>query len=229
VTTSTTSKPRETTEAPSFTPDCKLASIVTRHIPPSTPARVLDVECGHGDRCYTIARALPAADITGIDRDESDVKRALSRRGSEEGGKRVAFVRGDYLGFRRDPVDLVVADAGLESLEGVAKNQSRRDALFAKISRDLAPEGLLILTLPNESIINRALWLVRGTIGEKIRFRGETLASRIPEATLRDGEALRTFLRAVCDLDFVADYPLAPSNPCGLRLSSAVFRKRPEK
>jgi ubiquinone/menaquinone biosynthesis C-methylase UbiE len=99
----------------------ELADFIARHAP--TPARVLEIGCGHGD----LARALDAAgyDVTAIDPAAPDgpIFRKIKLEELEEDG---------------EPFDLVVASRSLHHVTDL-------DGALAKVTRLLRPRGVLVL------------------------------------------------------------------------------------
>jgi trans-aconitate methyltransferase len=205
--------PKETAgTTASVLPDrcAKLTAIIARHVNPLQPMRILEVGCRCGDQIFSLARAFPAAELTGVDISRNNIATALKRRESEEGGERITFIGTDFLAFRGQPFDLVLADSSLEKLE------VRRDALFPKLSRDLAAGGLLVISLPDSGAFNRTLWAARRLLRARRRYR--------PPAHVHS-EELRRFLSEVCGLRHAASYPVGPRNFFAPRERTSVWTK----
>jgi ubiquinone/menaquinone biosynthesis C-methylase UbiE len=100
---------------------------------PVKPERVLEVECGHGDGVFFLAREYPAARVRGVDASAEEIEAAVARVGLDPEG-RVAFKRGRprHLPYPDDFFDLVAqTEGGLRP---------------AEIARVLRPDGHLVLT-----------------------------------------------------------------------------------
>ncbi len=99
--------------------------------------RVLDAACGEGYGTAMLAQA-GAASVTGVDVDETTVRRARERYG-------LGFEVGDIaaLPFGDDSFDLVVCFETIEHVE------DPRTAL-AELARVLDPSGLLVISTPNK-------------------------------------------------------------------------------
>jgi 2-polyprenyl-3-methyl-5-hydroxy-6-metoxy-1,4-benzoquinol methylase len=104
--------------------------------------RVIDLGCGQGDFLREAARELPDAELVGIDLSETGL--AIARKKSPD----VRFFRSDFSQAEALPAELqgwathVVCSEILEHLD------EPRDLLRA-VKRLLAPEGLLVITVPS--------------------------------------------------------------------------------
>jgi len=71
----------------------------------------------------------------------------------------------DYSRFEGGPFDLIVSNSTLHLIDSVPS-----DAVFGRISRQLAPRGTLIISIPSSSLGNHLLWLSR-RLARRIRSR----------------------------------------------------------
>lgn len=106
--------------------------------PPSiSTARVLEIGCAHGVNSMAMAARLPNASFVGIDVDAQAIETASRRAGEAELGN-VRFEAVDVRAFQTDDAyDYVIAH-GVLSWVPLAVG----DAVFALMSRVLAPDGL---------------------------------------------------------------------------------------
>ncbi|GGZ09194.1 class I SAM-dependent methyltransferase [Streptomyces poonensis] len=112
---------------------------VHRRLADAPHGRVLDLGCGLGWSTIALARAFPAARLTGIDLDAASVEEA--RRNAREAGLggRVSFARADAAGVRPDdPVDLVTV---FEALHDMADPVGA----LAAVRGLLAPSGAVLV------------------------------------------------------------------------------------
>jgi trans-aconitate methyltransferase len=110
----------------------------------ATPMRVLDLGVHRGDELVLLERYLPGASIVAVDRDASALAIARSRF------PHVQFVEADVMAlpdldaFARGRFDLVVAIGLLQS--GALDD---RELLRRIVQQHLAPDGAIILGIPN--------------------------------------------------------------------------------
>jgi SAM-dependent methyltransferase len=101
-----------------------------------TPARIVDVGCGTGEIARRLALKYPAAQVTGVDLEESHLARARER--CQDLGTRVRFVRGDALGLDLPPAsfDLAVSRHLVQAVPDAEK-------VYSEMQRVLVPGGRL--------------------------------------------------------------------------------------
>ena len=117
---------------------------------PDAPGRtILDLGCGTGDLALALMRHRPESRVTGIDLSPANIEEA--RRRSDA----ILFLAGDYLDWRTEPFAMMVADSVLHLIDAPL------DAIAAKIAGDLLPGGLVVATVPDAALRNRALLLLR--------------------------------------------------------------------
>jgi SAM-dependent methyltransferase len=133
----------------------QMRDIVVAHLTATGPLRVLDLGCGTGSLAWLLADALPAASVTGIDVSPSNILAAFAQAGSHASSARVGFEVADYLEYRADPFDAIVADGVLHLIAGDT------DALVRKIAGDLRADGIFICSMPFDCLYNRTFAVVR--------------------------------------------------------------------
>jgi len=122
----------------------------SRALKPLADRRVLDVGCGAGLLCEPLARL--GGEVTGVDAALENVSAAQAH--AEGSGLAVDYRCGDVAALGLTGFDLVCA---LEVIEHVADKRAFIGALAAA----LAPDGLMVLSMPNRTARSRLL-LVEG-------------------------------------------------------------------
>jgi SAM-dependent methyltransferase len=214
---------------------------VLRHVDTDRRLRVLDVGCGTGRQLFGLARALPKAQLVGVDVSEPSIAEAERARPEQDPDGRIEFVAADYLAYQGGRFDLIISDSTLQNIP------ASTEALFGKIRSDLADDGLLIATLPCACATNhllsaarRALHAVRGRWTDRLilsvakwlhggRYHEELLRQRVPYAYMvprrYDGPQLRRLLAGRFALDLKAEYSVTV--PLGKpRHKMLLFRSR---
>ena len=117
----------------------------------TSPRKVLDIATGTGDLAMALARALPAAEITGVDLSEGmlEVGRVKVERAGM--GGRVSFSVADALGlpFGDNSFDAVTVAYGVRNFEHL-------DRGYAEMLRVLRPGGMLCvleLSVPSAALV----------------------------------------------------------------------------
>ena len=106
--------------------------------------RMLDLGCGSGAVAIAAAKQRPDMQIVALDIGAANVAAARARAEAEGLGPRVEAVHADYLSWRAGPFDLIVSDSVLYVVPGSDEN------LAACLAADLAPGGMLVVTMPIE-------------------------------------------------------------------------------
>jgi 2-polyprenyl-6-hydroxyphenyl methylase/3-demethylubiquinone-9 3-methyltransferase len=121
-----------------------------RSVRPLAGKRALDVGCGAGLLCEPLARL--GAQVTGIDAAPENI--AAAREHAEAMGLAIDYRCGDLATMGLGTFDLVTA---MEVFEHVADQA----AFVAALAASLAPDGLMVLSMPNRTLQSRLL-LVEG-------------------------------------------------------------------
>jgi SAM-dependent methyltransferase len=106
-----------------------------------TPARVLEVGCGKGVNLFSLARAFPDVEFTGIDIDEARIDAAKAEQARNPNAyKRIRLVHGDAarMPFDSDSFDIVLSILAVEKMAPI------RDKVLAEIAR-VSSEHVLML------------------------------------------------------------------------------------
>ena len=163
-----------------------MRDIVLEHVPRDRPIRVLDLGCGTGSLVLRLAKALPAAELVGIDVSPTNIGAAQRRSDAELRG-RLRFVVADYLAFRDAPFDVIVSDGVLHLIAAPT------NTLIAKLAADLKPDGLLVCDMPHDCAYNwccavrRGLRMIRSPITDAVILA----AGRLLHSQQMDDDRLR--------------------------------------
>jgi trans-aconitate 2-methyltransferase len=214
---------------------------VLERLAPMPGERILDIGCGTARLTVELIARVGAGLVVGLDRSESMLREAASRRGAPVAGPhdlavdppRIHYVRGDGAALPFvDAFDAVFSTATFHWIHD-------HDALFASIGRALAPSGRLVAQCGGGPNLNRLLtrtarlmatdryapyfegweepWFfadVPGTIG-RLRRAGFTAIDVTLEpapTTLGDAERFAEFVSCVCVRHHVARVP-EPERP----------------
>ncbi|MGH7279706.1 MAG: class I SAM-dependent methyltransferase [Candidatus Rokuibacteriota bacterium] len=147
---------------------------------PAAGDRVLEVGCGGG---HLLAR-VPAGRRLGLDLSRSLLARTAGRIGGRRG-----LVQGDaeQLPFRNGAVDRAYCSEVLEHLPSPA-------AAVAEIRRVLTPRGVMVLSVPNERLINAVKALLRALRLDRLLLGGGATDYAMP-ARMDDEWHLHAFDR----------------------------------
>ena len=164
------------------------AGQVVRRVRADAPLRVLDIGCGTGEHVFALAARLPRATLHGVDVSPANIEQAERLRSASAVAGRISFSCADYLQHRAGSFDLVVSDSALHLIPGDTA------ALMRKIAADLAPQGLLMASLPDCGLYNRTLWGLRRMLAAMRSKWLDELALAISLRVYR-GRYDETFLR----------------------------------
>ena len=132
----------------------RFSRIVAERVEAAAP-RVLDLGCGSGELLVALARALPAAELVGVDLSRPNV--VAARRAAEAAGvaDRVRLVEADVMIFEDRPFDLIVSWGTLHLIPTDALTQFRR------IANLLVEGGHFVNAMPFRGGYNTLLHAVR--------------------------------------------------------------------
>ncbi|WP_271079384.1 bifunctional 2-polyprenyl-6-hydroxyphenol methylase/3-demethylubiquinol 3-O-methyltransferase UbiG [Aurantiacibacter sp. MUD61] len=119
-------------------------------IKPLAGKSALDVGCGAGLLCEPLARM--GAEVTGVDAAPENTQVAALH--AEGAGLDIRYVPGELGSLGLGKFDLVTC---MEVIEHVAD----KAAFLAQLAAHLAPDGLMVLSTPNRTLISKA-FLVEG-------------------------------------------------------------------
>ena len=221
----------------------RMCGLVVEHAAKDHGVEILDLGCGTGSLVFLLAAALPSARLTGLDVSAPNISRAEEQRVSLDAATaaRIRFELADYLARPASPVDVIVSDGVLHLIPGDTR------ALFAKLSADLHPGGLLVACLPYDCVYNyafamlrRVLRLVRSRALDALILRiGRMLhGSQMDDRGLREripymyvapqrlaGRRLRETIAPQAGLGLIARHPMPSVSLSQLRHEVLVFQK----
>jgi len=220
-----------------------MCDLVLKHVPRERAIELLDVGCGTGSLVFLLARALPAATVTGIDVSAPNIHAAEALRATLDAAtkSRVRFEQADYLARRSAPVDVLTSDGVLHLIPGSTQ------ALFAKLAADVRDGGVLVIDMPYDcgynyafALARRALRLLRSRWLDAVIFRiaraihgkemsDDWLRERVPymylPPTRLAGRRLRDEIAPSVGLRLVARYPMPSTSLSQLRHEVLLFEK----
>jgi SAM-dependent methyltransferase len=221
----------------------RMRDIVLQHVPRTRAIEMLDVGCGTGSLVFLLARALPAAMLTGLDVSAPNILTAEAQRTQLDAGmrKRIHFEQVDYVARAVSPVDAITSDGVLHLIPGDTR------ALFARLSADLRPGGTLVVSMPYDcaynyafAMLRRVLRLIRsraldalvlqvGRILHGKEMDDEGLRERIPYMYIPPqrlaGRSLRETIAPSVGLRLIAQHPMASVSLSQLKHEALVFEK----
>jgi trans-aconitate 2-methyltransferase len=217
-----------------------LLAVIERLLAKNRPSRILDVGCGTGAQLIDIAATFQLAQCVGIDLSLWNV--ANARRMASDARLRLHFRHGDYLSFVSEPFDVILADSVLQNVP------VSTGTLAVKLSTDLNPGGLLIVSIPYDCVYNRLIWtsrrvfrLARGPFLERVAVRvarllhpswsADMIRERIPYLYLLpervDSENVRDTLLTAGRLAVLQEQEVPHVSPVQPKHRLVVFRKQP--
>ena len=132
--------------------------------------RFLEVGCGHGFMLAEVARSGIFSFCLGADISMPSLMEARQRVGTS----RLAMGDGSALGFKTGSFDAVC-------LTEVIEHVPDQVAVLKEAARMLAPGGILVVTAPNEALINRLKAVVHGLKLDRLLFWSYKPSQRMDE------------------------------------------------
>ncbi len=222
----------------------RMCELVLAHSPRDRASLVLDVGCGTGSLVFLLAGALPSATLVGLDVSAPNLAAAEAHRATldESTASRVRFELADYLARPATPADVVTSDGVLHLMPGDTR------ALFAKLSADVRPQGVLVVCMPYDcaynyafAMLRRLLRLLRSPVLDAAilaigrRMHGATMSDdglreRVPYMYMPPerlaGRRLRESIAPAVGLHLIARHPMPSTSPSQLKHEVLVFEKR---
>ena len=133
----------------------ELTDLIARFVPEDRALRLLEIGCGTGELLCGLASILPLTTMTGIDISPGNIEQARQR--AQEAGmeQHLQFRAGDYLSSLFEEHDVIISVSTLHLID------QPTERILGKVVEGLAPGGLFIFTMPDNSLFNHALWLLR--------------------------------------------------------------------
>lgn len=132
--------------------------------------RFLEIGCGHGFFLAEAERSRLFASCVGADISMDSLREARQRTSEA----RLVLADGEYLGFRGGAFDAVC-------LTEVIEHVPDQVAVLKEASRMLAPGGILVVTAPNERLINQLKTVVYGLRLDRLLFWSYKPSQRMDE------------------------------------------------
>jgi 2-polyprenyl-3-methyl-5-hydroxy-6-metoxy-1,4-benzoquinol methylase len=220
----------------------RMRDLVMRHLTKRSAIRVLDLGCGTGSLVVELATALPNAFVTGLDISGPNIAAARVRLADHPASGRIVLERADYLTFRAEPFDLIVADGVLHLIPGPTS------ALMAKLAADLEANGLLVCAMPYDCLYNRvasvgrrllracrspatdALILATGRLLHGSEMTDDGLKERVPYMYIPperlETRALATAVAPSVGLYVIRQYAMPSTSAAQLKHRVTVFERR---
>jgi trans-aconitate 2-methyltransferase len=111
-------------------------------VPLDNPGRVYDLGCGSGNTTRLLQQRWPNARITGVDSSPEMLAEARRAKPDSKARHALDYTQGELATWLPDdPVDLLYSNAALHWLGG-------HEALFPKLMKALAPQGVLAVQMP---------------------------------------------------------------------------------
>lgn len=133
-----------------FNKESPISAEVLKPFCKKVPTRIMDLGCGTGNNLFMIEESIPNVDLMGIDISATNISQA-EKNAEKNSNNKISFQLTDYLNYITKPFDIIYADSVLHLIV------SADDTLFQKLSKDLLPHGVLIVTMPYSCLYNNLL------------------------------------------------------------------------
>jgi trans-aconitate methyltransferase len=121
----------------------------TSHLSEKSGLSVLEVGCATGQELSPLLAMFPSHRFTGLDISVENVREAV---GLHPGAK---WVASDYMTFASAPFDLIISERSISVF------QCTDDELAAKLAKDLMPNGIAVVTLPDSCLCTTAHFMLK--------------------------------------------------------------------
>lgn len=219
----------------------RFTSWILQYVPHANPLRVLDIGCGTGLQIFDLAKAVPHAQLTGVDISKVNIGLAEEAKNNSPFGERIQFVAKDYMEFKTIPCDIIISYSTLHLIPVTSED------LFQKIMSDLVPGGILLNVMPYGCMYNswvsrirRLFQAIRSPVTDALilqaakRLHGQVmdewqLQERVPymyQLPERfDGPELRQLLKVNYSLNVIGEHEEVHTSVGQLKHRLTVFRK----
>lgn len=117
--------------------------------------RILDLGCGTGQNIIQIANLYDQSECIGIDISKKNIEKAKNKILDKKLFQNITFYENDYMETNFQPFDIIYSNSVLHFIK------ASDSALCKKLSDDLKPRGLLIITMPYDCLYNRFIIQLR--------------------------------------------------------------------
>lgn len=134
-----------------------IREVVERECASRQALRILDLGCGTGDTAANLAATGGDHVIDAIDISAENILLAKAHHKSLMSASQLRFSAANYRDWPPGAYDIIFADSVLHLLEMESAE------IYAKFAADTASSGMLVVTLPVDSLQNRLLVLFRAS------------------------------------------------------------------
>jgi len=134
----------------------RFSDLITKFVPSGKSLRILDIGCGTGEQLLSLGERLSGSHLMGIDISVPNIEAAIERKNKRADQDQFQFILCDYLNLGAEKqFELIISYSTLHLMS------TNADILFSKIASNLVSGGRLIFTIPNNSMFNKILIIVR--------------------------------------------------------------------